>query len=217
MKHLLAALIACAAASAQAAPFATTYTGLLAADSGNFSSTRSGEPYTVTLVFDNGSATASSQTWQPGHLTCILWHFNAARDMVYAQNLAATPPTTGTGAVTTAANGALATLFTDLRMVYAYPGSFTSTGFAPVLDDRVEWYVNGSNAVFYLEQTAGIYGNGGGVSVNPADWSSPAPFSGPCAANAPAAAPVPTLGHAGLALLAGLLGAARWRTQRRAL
>jgi hypothetical protein len=212
---LTAATLAAAATGAAAAPYATTYTNQVSAST--FPEIYAEQPYSVTLVFDNGDSTAASQTWEPSSLTCIIWRMNGNQSVVYAQDLAATPPTTHVGAAHTDASGVLDGFFSELTANSAAQGTYTASGFAPALQGNVQWFINSTNGVFY--------GNGhsvsstlGGVSVSPANWSAPAPFTGNCAA--PASHPgqptaVPTLGHAGLALLAGMLGMAGWRLRRR--
>ena len=215
LNALLAAAALAATSSASAAPFATTTTGVVG-DSG-FPSVATGQPYSVTLVFDNGGATTADQTWEASDLTCVLWRFNMAHNVVYAQNLAATPPTVSTGAASTDAGGAMDGMFSELAAQTVAPGAYSASGFAPALGDA-NWFINGLNAMFFTGvNDTRIHGNPAGVSVNPADWSNPVPFTGSCAAPAshPSATPVPTLGHAGLALMAALLGALGWRMRRR--
>jgi len=215
--RLLAAALAVATGAAAAAPYATTYTGQIAAS--EFGSVYAGQTFSATLVFDNGNASHASQTWGPGDLTCILWRFNNAQSVVYAQDLTATPPNVAAGAAHTDAAGALDNFFSDIR-AYVASGAYASTGFVPALGS-VDWFINGQNAIF--ANASGQYridAVGSGVSTAPALWSNPAPFTGDCAAPAPAspqATPVPTLGPAGLTLLSGLLGGAAALRRRKAL
>jgi len=211
------ALAACAlaATSTQAAPFSTTYIGQLGPGT-NFADMHAGEPFTVSLVFDNGGNSANGQTWEAAHLTCVLWAFNAAQDVVYTQNLVAVPATTVAGTVSSDAGGTLTGMFTEVVAQGVAPGAYAASGFAAG-PGVVSWFINGVNAVFFSgANDPRATGNPAGVSVSPADWSPPAPYAGPCPAPTPAPGPshataVPALGPAGLALLAGLLGLAGWR------
>jgi len=217
MKHLtIAALLACAAANAQAAPFATTYTGEIDASS-DFPGAQAGEPYSVTLVFDNGGSSAASQTWATSQITCAIWRFNTAQDMVFTQPMAPGALASQSGTATTDATGTLDGFFSVLFMV-APAGSYTASGINPPMDE-VRWSMNSSpaNPVFF-DFTRAIRSTQGGISLAPANWSAPAPFTGTCAlptAAAPNATPVPTLGHAALALLSGVLGAAGFIRRRK--
>ena len=170
-------MLLAAAGSATAAPFATTYTGTVA--SSGFATVAAGQPYSVTLVFDNGGSTAAGQTWQAAHLTCVLWRFNMAHNAVYAQDLVAVPPTAVAGAATTDARGALVGMFAGVSMHSST--AYSAHGFAPALAS-VAWSINGINNPFMsLASAAAINGAAGGVPVDPARWSAPVPFPGPCA------------------------------------
>jgi len=215
---LLAAAALAAATGVGAAPFSTTYTlGEVGASS--FPSVNTGQPYSVTLVFDNGGSTAASQTWEASNLTCVIWRMNSAQNVVYAQNLAATPPTTFAGAAHTTVGGVLDGFYTELEASPAAPVAYSASGFVPALQDPVSWHINGLNPVFY-DGNYSFDSTLSGVSVSPANWSAPTPFNSPCPApgpggTVPQATPVPVLGMGGLTLLAGLLGAVGWRTRRR--
>ena len=159
-------------------------------------------------MFDNGGATANAQTWTPANLTCTIWQMNNAKNVVFVQDLTATPPTTSTGLITTNASGALTAVFSEVDGAPA--GSYTTSGITLVSD--VAWYANDSNDVFFDDggSTDKAFGDtAGGVQMNIAHWSAPKPFTGSC--NAASFAPfntnttataVPTLGEWSLALLA---------------
>ena len=221
--RLAAAALAACATAASAAPYATTYTGVIgnpeSEGAQGFSSVVVGQPYSVTLVFDNGGSTLANQTWESSNLRCVLWRFNTAQNVVFAQDLQASPPTSAAGAVSTDASGALDGMFSGLAVQNVPSAAYSASGFSPALDG-VYWYINGGNSVFYSDgNDRSVHGNPAGVSTAFADWSAPVPFTGDCAAPPPAtpAQPtaVPTLGHAALALMAALLGALGWRTRRR--
>ena len=214
---LAAAALASAMGAATAAPFATSYTGVVAAS--GFTTVSPGDNYTVTLVFDNGGATAADQVWNLSHLTCAIWSFSLG-NVQFVHNLTAAPPT-GTGAaIATDAGGALVGFPTSLTATNIPPAYTSATAFTPALAADLGWDINTYNPFFHDAVNA-ITGNGGGVSVTPGDWSAPAPFNAPCPAPglppAPGAnaTPVPVLGLGGLTMLAGLLGAVGWRTRRK--
>ena len=221
MKHLTAAaLLACAAASAQAASYATTYDSRIGTST--IPQVVSGEDYTITLVFDNGGASAASQTWSASHLTCVIWRMNDAGNVVHAQNMAAAPPYQYQGSIVTNASGAILFFFGSLRGRDAPASATYSSGFAPGAG-VADWFIGGlaSPPPLVLPNTQQSFhdaaGNGG-VPVDPAGWSAPAPYAEPCPAAAPPAptppTAVPTLGHAALALLTSLLGAAGFNGRR---
>ncbi|MEZ5606860.1 MAG: IPTL-CTERM sorting domain-containing protein [Burkholderiaceae bacterium] len=217
---VVAALAASAAASA--APYATTYTGVIGnpQDGGaqGFSSVLVGQPYSVTLVFDNGGSSLVNQTWESSNLRCVLWRFNTAQNVVYAQDLQVSPAG-ATGAVSTDASGALDGMFSEVLAENVPPAAYSASGFSPALDG-VYWYINGYNSIFYSDGNGrAVHGTPAGVPIAFAEWSAPVPYAGNCAAPAPATptqpTAVPTLGHAGLALMAALLGALGWGAARR--
>lgn len=223
LRALIIAAVAAACSVAVAAPYAVNYQGNIS--SSDFPEITVGESYTLTLVFDNGGTSANSQTWGAAHLTCAIWRMNNARNVVYAQNLVATPPSTVTGSATTNGAGGLTGMFSSVSSIPGDPGypagSFTSSGIS--LTAPVHWFANSLNGVFYDAlggtQNREFSDAAGGVIMNPANWSAPTPFSGSCSA-APSAvgvAPVPTLGEWGLGLLglaAAGLGAQRLRRRR---
>jgi len=209
---LFCALLACAASAAIAAPFAVTYTGEI--DQSEFALIMDGQRYTVNFVFDNGGNTAVNQVWTGAHLTCTIWSMNDAGNLVFAQDLATSPPTEVSGSITTNGAGVLTGMFTVVNGDPAGP-AFSSSGFAHTVP--VHWFANGVNEVFGdAAQVRTFYDASGGVQMAPANWLLHT-YDGPCAAPppAPAPTPVPTLGGAGLAalaaLLAGLGGVARRR------
>jgi hypothetical protein len=214
----LLAAAALAATTASAAPYASTYTGVLA-NSGpdGFDTVLAGQPYSVTLVFDNGGSTLVNQTWESSNLRCVLWRFNTAQNVVVAQDLQASPPTGATGAVSTDAGGALDGMFSEVYAQAVPPSAYSASGFSPALGE-VRWFINNANAILFSEGRW-VDSVPAGVSTAFADWSAPVPFTGDCAAPAPTTptqpASVPALGHAALALMAALLGALGWGAARR--
>jgi len=214
MKHLTAAaLLACAATAAQAAPYAVTYTGTLGTST--FPEIIGGEFYSITLVLDNGGATTASQTWSVQHITCVIWRMNDAGNVVLAQQ---GPLSDVTGTITTSGSGALTGFFTHAQSEPAT--NFTTSGFTAPLTS-VGWIIDGASTPVFGSQlySFGDASGGGAVSTNPSHWAiSQQPYTAPCAAPAaaaPNATPVPTLGHATLALLSGVLGAAGFNSRRR--
>lgn len=213
LSALLAAAALAASAPASAAPFATTYTGEIGLST--FLGVYMEQPYTATVVFDNGGSTADSQTWEASHLTCVIWRMNGSQNVVYAQDLAATPPTSAGGTAHTDALGVLDGFFTALSGTNVPASAFTASGIAPPMA-LANWAISGTNPVL-SDPARLVQSTLGGVSVSPGSWSSPAPFTGSCAAPPPVQPnAVPTLGHVGLALMAALLGALGWRMRGRA-
>lgn len=215
-RRALAALaLASASAIASAAPYATTYSGTISyvglAPSQHFAEIQEGQRYTLTLVFDNGGSSANSQTWVGSHLTCAIFRFNDASNVVFAQDLV-TGPAASSGTVVTDGAGALTSVFSLVESDPVPAGSYTATGIA--LTPDVHWWANSIQNVFSDDQ-GGTYGRivndpNVGIPMTIANWSAPQPFSGACDAPPPpppaAVTPVPTLGEWSLALL-GLLAA----------
>ena len=210
--RIAAALLACAAACAQAAPFATWNNGTVANSS--IPGVANGSTYSVTLVFDNGGNTVLNQSWSAGDLTCVIYRM-AGGTIVYAQDLVANPPD-AVGSATTDATGYLNAMFTYLNRAPA-PASLQYSATSPIAG-HAGWTANGANPVFGYwaapSPELSFDDAAGGVQMAASQWGPPQAFTGTCAAPAtpPApptsnATPVPTLGHAALALLAGLLGA----------
>lgn len=116
---------------------------------------------------------------------------------------------TATGTVATNPGGALTGMYTDVRGTSATAAG--SSG-SMALTGPVTWFANDHNPVFIDGVDDHIlYATGTGVSMAPPHWTAPQRVAGECD-DMPYAAlpatPVPTLDHAALALLAGLLGAA---------
>jgi len=144
-RRAVCALCLLAAASIQAAPFATTYTGTIG--SAGIPGVASGQGYAVTLVFDNGGSTAASQQWTGAHLTCAIWRMNGAAGSaaVYAQDLAAHPPSMATLSANTDGNGALTAMFNAVAAHNVPPGSYSAT---PHIEGPVSWFVSGTGPIF---------------------------------------------------------------------
>ncbi len=222
-KTLATAALLAAAAAAQAVPFAITAEGDLG--SSEFPDIAN-ETYSVTFIFASGANTTDTSTasrvWDWDYLTCTIWRMNTARNVVYQQDLVATPPTSGQGSFATDASGALTMVPTQVVMdsPAAQPGQYTAQG---SIQGAVKWFAsNGAGVVFIDRVGSGSARTFSSTSslMQPGNWSAPVRVAGPCDptpyAAPPAPAPVPALGLGGLGMLAGLLGAVGWRTRRRA-
>ena len=208
-KALAAAAFALlASACALAAPFATTYTGYVTLGS-TLPGAATDEPYTLTLVFNNGGDTANSQSWDS--ITCAIWRMNGG-SMALRQ-----PGGTATGTVTTSPSGALTAMFASVTGLADLNNS-TATGFNPALVLPVYWAANGTNPVFVDSDNHGFGDVEGGVQLTLERWTAPVRVVSSCD-DTPYATPtptaVPTLGHAALALLAGSLGTVGFIGRRR--
>lgn len=222
-RTLTALALASASAVASAAPYAISYQGTI--DDSDFPEIINGQTYTVTFVFDNGGSSANSQTWTDANLTCTIWRMNNARNVIFAQDLVATPPSGSlSGSLTTDASGALTAIFSAVTTQTTGSGgvpagAYTTTGIT--LTAPVAWYANNANNVLFDSNGgtgARSFGDAaGGVQMNIANWSAPQRVIGACDDTpyvAPPATPVPTLGEWSLALLglaAAGLGARRLR------
>ncbi len=137
LKHAVCVVaLSAVSLTAVAAPYSISYTGTISDDS--FAQIINGQPYTVTVVFDNGGSDLyGSQTWTQANLTCVIFQMNTAGNVAFAQNLAATSAElTAVGSVTTAAGGALTANFTNLGDEGTGPagGTYSYSGFTPQLN-----------------------------------------------------------------------------------
>lgn len=189
-------------AAAFGAPFAITYSGTMNAST--IPGVNSGEAYTVTLVMDNGGATAASQTWVAGDLTCAMMTMNNSNNVGFAQDLVASAATMAIGgSATTDAGGALTANYTSIISNGAT--NFTVAHFAPVAP--INWFFNSINNIFYDSAFGRSFGDAsGGTQMAVGNWTNPQPFTGRCDASAAIGNyPVPTLSQWGLVILASLM------------
>lgn len=184
-----------------AAPYAITHTGTMLTST--VPGVIGGQTYEATLVFDNGGATAASQTWNGSHLKCTIWKFNTARNVVFTQHHSG-PVSTANGSVSTNPASALQTNFTEVENTSN--ASYAIVGTA--MSGPVSWYMNNDNGIFYRGADE-IGDDTGGVQMAPAGWSNPAPFNGDCdgvyLGTPPAPAAVPTLSEWAMILLGTML------------
>jgi hypothetical protein len=217
LKHIaLATVLAASAATAMAAPFAITHDGA-SIGFADLPGVNAGESYQLTLIFDNGGASTSSQTWGGQHLTCVIWRFNNARNATYVQPIdPGSAYFTWQGSARTNASGQLTVNFDMVREDAA--NTFTATGL-PGLAAPVAWIADSTtDPIFHnVTDNTSVSASAAGVTMNAGYWSPPARVAGACDDTAYAAppAPVPALGHAALALLGACIGAlALWRKRR---
>ena len=210
----LALLLAALGTAAAAAPYATTYSSLVG-PAPTLAGLNTGDPYTITIIMDNGGTQAGSQTWESA--SCVIWRIGPGGNRVYTQAGHAT-----TGAATTLADGTLSNFFSYVTGT-GDTGNHTATGFSPALTPVILWNANGLAPVFQ-DSSSQAFSDGidasGGVTMTPGAWSAPQRVTGPCddtlyTAPGPTPTPVPTLGHAALALTSGALGLLGWRARRR--
>jgi len=219
-KTLAATTLALLTTAAHAEQFATRYAGTVANSA--IPGITNGQPYYVTLVFDNGGNTVLNQSWSVSQLTCVIWEM-AGGTIVYAQDLVAYP-SEGAGTFTTGANGYPTSVFSTVSTGFTHYGSYSAT--SPITGNA-GWVASGTNPVFGYQPTPsvdlGFHDADGGVQMAANRWGPPQQFSGigngQCAAPAappptPNATPVPTLGHGALALLTCALGVAGFTRRR---
>jgi len=187
---LIAAAALLASASAQAAPYATTYHGTIAS-SQIPADAPDGAAFTLTLVFDNGGSSATSQHWNIGDLACGFWRWrvDGTRSVAVALDLGG-GVAQGLGSARTDAAGALTQVFSSVNtggpMAWA---DYGVSGLAP--GTAIGWFADGTPQVFGLMAGGGggSFDDGagtaaGGVDMAPARWSAPLPFTGACDASA---------------------------------
>lgn len=209
---------------AAAAPYAITYTGVIA-HSQIAADAPDGAAFTLTLVFDNGGASAANQRWDIDQLRCGFWRWRVddARSVAVALDMGG-GLAEGAGSARTDAAGALTAVFSAVHtggpLAWAdYDISGLPGGSA------IGWYADGNPQPFGVMAGGGggSFDDGssptGGLQMQAGRWSAPLPFSGACDASAlpptppipPAPAAVPALSSWGSLLLAALLGVAASR------
>lgn len=227
---LAAALLAAACVitvTAQAAPFAVTYSGTVG--SSTLPGVQSGNPYSITFIMDNGSATAAGQRWGDASLTCAIWRIGSGNQRsVFTQPLIDPIRQLSTwagGAVANADGSALTDMFIA-GSNFIPVGDYTLTG-PLTLAPPVSWLVGGA-ATAMEDSQHDFFNHGRPASevIDPLNWGRPVAVTGPCddtPANAPPPPPgphsatsVPALGLPALALLgAGAAGLGALRLRRR--
>ncbi len=199
-----------ASTSALAAPYSTTYTGTIGTDFDRtqFPELREGERYTATVVVDNGGASALSQTWAAGDVQCVIFTWNDAADVSFADNVVGDG--LFIGSMTTDAAGDLTGNYEQAVVTAA--DNYTSSGFTTALVDPISWYMNNANNIFMSDNYSLEVGDAaGGVQMAAGNWSAPVAVVGSCSpgSSTPAATPatpVPALPLFGLLALGGLVG-----------
>jgi hypothetical protein len=216
----LAAALLAAASAAQAAPFAITYSGTVAANP-SLPGVQGGEAYSVTFVMDSGGTTAAGSRWLLSDLRCAIWRFGAGGQrttLTHPLTGSATQISYGSGAAEANAAGTALTGMFDIG-IYAAPATDYTVSGPIVLGEPVSWNVNGS-ATAFADAQGSFDDAAGGVPIDPQRWGRPVAVAGPCddtPVQAPppgGAQPVPALGVPALALLglgAAGLGALRLR------
>lgn len=176
-KHLVAAaaLAVGGAHTALAAPYAVTYTGTISASS--FPEINAGEPFTVTLVVDNGGSSAAGQSWRVTDVACVQYVMNTAQNALFVQNVAGMKwAIAGDGTMNTDGVGVLTSMYSYLFSPNG-PMVYSVTGLVP--SPTYGWSLAGSNDVFGREG-AGMSDASGGVQMSIASWTNPVPFTGTC-------------------------------------
>ena len=194
------------------APYATTYTSII---DGVHPDTEQGESFRLTLVMDNGGATAASQSWGGSDLQCLIFEFNDARDVVLAVDLVAQPPIS-VGVATPDSAGTLTRIFTAVYGQGLTTG-YTDAGFTNP-PGSVFYYANGGNAIFF-DDAGAVEDIAGGIQMDAVLWDAPLPYAGDCVARVSApsapATSVPALPLGALWVLGGLAGLLGMRQLRK--
>ena len=171
------------------APYATTYTSIQVPDYDEPlpDYVAEGESFKVTLVMDNGGASATSQSWRGDDLQCLIFEFNDARDVIWAIDLVAYPPVFAANSADTDDAGAFTRFFGSIYGGGS-SGEYTEVGFSNP-PGEVEYYLIDANNVFIVADSNGdpdgeVGDAAFGVQMKPANWSAPSPFKGDCVAAA---------------------------------
>jgi len=179
IKTLAAALLAAAAFAAQAAPFAITHRSQIALST--FPEVTNTQTYTLTLVFDSGSATAQSQTWQPQHLVCAVWRMNSGATAAYTQTTFGGTGFTNRG-FTTDAQGGLIAIPDFFQNNGQFNDAYTTIGLT--LTGTPHWN-SGTQGFVFLDQTPqprrSFGTTWGSMTRGLYDWTHPVAVDNPCA------------------------------------
>ena len=141
---------------------------------------------------NNGNASAASQVWSADDVECVIFRFNDARDVVYAEDISSTNPYLS-GSVVTNETGTLTAFFDQIvndRDAGTPLENYSTRGFSgPPL--AVNWYLIGQNNIFYADGlTVSVGDASGGVQMTPASWSNPEEYRGDCSATVAPYSPV---------------------------
>jgi len=220
---LTSALVGLVAASfstySVADPFSITYTGTIGTEYAStfFPEVNEGESYNLTLVFDNASTNALSQTWGQQDLTCAIFLINDAQDVRFAHDLTVDPGDGSTsGSISTDGAGILTANFQNVIYNGITSDAYDSIGIQ--LTDPLDWYANDNNDVFFSSNADDAFGDAaGGVEMALANWTNPTPYVGTCAAAASpqTARPIPTMSQWALIILPMFLGLVVFANRRR--
>jgi hypothetical protein len=205
----LSALMLClllpllASSVAVAAPFTVTYTDTIAGGS-DTPPFNTGEAFTISIVVDNGGASAVSQIWTPADVVSITFSMNDAPNTI---------TTVFSPVVFSFSNG---TFITDAAGVLtAVPDNLTDInggndelGFSTIASTNdtatpTSFFINGGNGVYHNSDEIGVSNNTARMT-NVANNIIAANWTNPAAAMAPATA-VPTLSQWAMILLIMLL------------
>jgi len=225
-QHIAAAVLALSLGTAQADPFAITYTSTIA--NSTIPEVLNGQRYSVTLVLNNDWDITSNQEWNNAEdVACVIWRMNDAGNVVFAQRwggAGAPNPIEITGRAATNAASQLTEVFGMVRHENVPAVLPANKAWANLAAPVEAWFANGANSVFNTS-SGNFHDPAGGVQMTPARWTNPVPYAGNCLDTtavpiAPGGAggnvaAVPTLGHAALALLGALVGGLGLRSQRR--
>ncbi|ARU05622.1 hypothetical protein CCO03_13850 [Comamonas serinivorans] len=212
----LAAALLCASSIASAAPYATTYQGVIANSS--FPQILDGQAYTLTLVLDNGGASPNAQTWGTAdNVTCAILRMNNAGNALFVADLVTGSAANTMGAASTDGSGALTAMFSQGH--FQRPDELHLQRFhvtrGLLAGHRQQPCLFGDSVI----SDPSFDDASGGVQMASAAWSNPVPFTGACDTTTTfgqprliaTPTPVPTLGASALLALGLLLGVLGWR------
>lgn len=146
----------------QAAPFTFTWTDTVSG--GSFD----GDPFTFTIVVDNGGATTVSQTWTSSDFVSASINVNGGAYIGIATSIGASP----SGGFQTDAGSVIIAVPTDW---YDVGGSGSDTLGATNFD----WFINGDNGIWWGGDETDIWATNVEGNQDPANWSLDAPSEVP--------------------------------------
>jgi hypothetical protein len=177
-----------------AAPYTVSYADTVESDAGPYIS---GGLFTISIVLDNGGATAASQTWTSAHIVSITFNVNDSPNTITTV-LSPVLLTSDVGSFVTNASGALTAVPSQWIDKTSISTILSSNDPGGLLE--FDFSIRGGNDV-YSNRTSGFSAAMTNVknNVTASFWTNPAVAVAP-------ATPVPTMSIWGIGLLSGMIG-----------
>lgn len=204
-----------ASSIAVAAPYTVTYVDTVGAGS-TTPPFNVGEAFTISIVLDNGGATAASQTWTSADIVSITFNVNDALGTITTVYSPVVLADTN-GSFVTDAVGVLTAVPSDWNDYVGGNQDPAASTIASTNDPATPttFFINGGNAVYHNSDDIGVSYNSASMTnvannIIAANWSAPVPVAAPAPATA-----VPTLSQWSMLLLVLMLASISFVKARR--